>query len=243
MSPLPPLVTANPSLSSRNLAKYAIACARETNITRNIYFASNPLKRFVVRRNLANVIKGVLQVNSRTRVLDFGPGFGVLFPVLSRLFGDVVALDVDGVELSLARQTVSHLGLTNVECIKVNIDNELGAFVEAEFDCIVADNVLEHVEGAAQLLFDFERILKPDGILVVSLPSENAAYRMFESKDSGHVHDTGSAIEELITALRRRFTQEFSLDSWPFFKTRVYRSTRKLSPDFHSGRTLPEILR
>jgi 2-polyprenyl-3-methyl-5-hydroxy-6-metoxy-1,4-benzoquinol methylase len=44
-------------------------------------------------------------------------------------------------------------------------------FEDGSFDCVTLQEVLEHLEGAAQAVKGINRILKPKGVLIVSVPN------------------------------------------------------------------------
>ena len=153
----------------------------------NIYFAGNPVKRLFIRRNLNNILSGLGYVTRRENVLDFGPGMGIMLPALAREFKHVVAIDIDENQLKSANTLVSKCEIDNVDLILGKEENELAIFGDSEFDCIIADNVLEHIESTELIIHKFYRILSDNGVLIVSLPSQNVIYRMLESKNDGHV--------------------------------------------------------
>lgn len=73
--------------------------------------------------------------------------------------------------ISHSKGLVEHLGLGRAETIEANFPEHnalsLNAFGPEEFDYVISDQVLEHVEGNPQAVFDESlRILKPGGIAV-----------------------------------------------------------------------------
>ena len=112
---------------------------------------------------------------------------GIMLPALAREFKHVVAIDIDENQLNSANTLVSKCEIDNVEFILGKEENELAIFGDSEFDCIIADNVLEHIESTELIIHKFYRILSDNGVLIVSLPSQNVIYRMLESKNDGHV--------------------------------------------------------
>jgi SAM-dependent methyltransferase len=49
-------------------------------------------------------------------------------------------------------------------------------FAEASFDCVTAQEVLEHLEGAALAVKEINRVLRPGGALIVSVPNPYYAW-------------------------------------------------------------------
>ena len=158
-------------------------------------------------------------VARRGKCLDFGPGMGIMLPALAKEFKHVVAIDIDENQLNSANTLVSRCEIDNVEFILGKEENELGIFEDSAFDCIIADNVLEHIESTELIISEFYRILSDSGVLIVSVPSQNAIYRMFENKDDGHVLRTYSQIIEFIGKFRSQYSRFNEFDVFPFFKT------------------------
>lgn len=73
--------------------------------------------------------------------------------------------------ISHSQTLVKHLGLDRVTIVEANYPEhsatDLSAFESGSFDFVVSDQVLEHVEGNPQDVFDETlRLLKPGGIMV-----------------------------------------------------------------------------
>jgi ubiquinone/menaquinone biosynthesis C-methylase UbiE len=202
-----------------DLARLCFDCAVRSGRVNNLYFAGNPVKTFFIRRNFNHVLSGLGYVAHRGKCLDFGPGMGIMLPALAREFKHVIAIDIDENQLNSANTLVSNCEIDNVEFILGKEENELGIFEDSAFDCIIADNVLEHIESTELIISEFYRILSDSGVLIVSLPSQNAIYRMFENKDDGHVLRTYSQIIDLIGKFRSHYSRFNEFDVFPFFKT------------------------
>jgi ubiquinone/menaquinone biosynthesis C-methylase UbiE len=85
----------------------------------------------------------------------------------------VVGLDLD---IRAAMKIVSHYSLRNVWLTTAN--GAILPFRDREFDLVVTTKVLEHIRSLSLGLNEIERILKDDGALLVSVPTENAAYSL-----------------------------------------------------------------
>ncbi len=95
-------------------------------------------------------------------ILDLGGRDGTL----TRHFADgnqVVIGDIDTSAMALAAQTLG------VDTIEVNLNEPL-PFEDESFDVIVLAEVLEHLPYPAITFTQIERLLKPNGILVGSVP-------------------------------------------------------------------------
>lgn len=151
------------------------------------YLHANPLMRWMAWRrvkttgqrfkSLANEFDRPLQV------MDYGCGVGVLFEHLSGLSEKVIGVDL---VLEPARLNLQVQNLSNVEVLHAD-DLQIDA---GSLDLIVAAEVLEHIEPVTPLLQRFHRMLKQDGYLLVSLPTENSFYRFgrWLAGFTGHYH-------------------------------------------------------
>jgi SAM-dependent methyltransferase len=100
------------------------------------------------------------------RVLDLGCRSGAL----TRHFlegNSVVGLDVD----TAALQKAAALG---IEPVHANVEEPL-PFDDASFDAVVAGELFEHLQFPDALVAEIRRVLRPDGLLVGSVPN---AYRV-----------------------------------------------------------------
>ena len=97
------------------------------------------------------------------RVLDVGCGPGITYaPALRQYAGQYV-----GVDLSLHALRQAHQRLQGVQ---VDLEQPL-PFAGAQFDAVVCMEVLEHLFDPAELLRHIRAVLKPAGILIVSVPN------------------------------------------------------------------------
>lgn len=100
------------------------------------------------------------------RVLDLGCRTGAV--TQSFLAGnDVVGLDIDAEALKRA-------AARGVTTVWGDVEEPL-PFEDASFDVVVAGELLEHVRVPGGLLAEIARVLRPDGVLVGSVPN---AYRL-----------------------------------------------------------------
>lgn len=182
---------------------------------RSPLFSKNPFRRFVVARRLSILTKFIDLARSEgsgsSIALDFGPGFGVMLPILAERFGHVQGVDVDSEQLHAAIALTRYFQCKNVDLTLVEPEAELDAIETSSVDCVLAADVLEHISNPTRLIQEFARILAPKGVLAVSLPTESRLYRVFECEEAGHqYHDfegflaIEAATERLLNLVRRR---------------------------------------
>jgi len=166
-------------------------------------FSKNFAKKIVVLKKY-RFITDFLNSNSKGgKALDFGTGFGAFLPVLSDNYDEVTAIDAYDDQIKAAKDLVDYLALRNVNVKKVPKENGLLSFRDSEFDLILATDVLEHNRNYESIVFELKKILKPGGVIVVSLPREHLLYRMFARKeverdeDRGHVYHNSKGADKV----------------------------------------------
>lgn len=94
-------------------------------------------------------------------VLDLGAGAGALSQRLMDLGYRVTAADLDEATF-----------LANGEFITVNLnENFLGKFGNKKYDCIVASEVLEHLDNPLRFLSTVKELLTDSGFIMISFPN------------------------------------------------------------------------
>lgn len=99
------------------------------------------------------------------KILDFGSGFGVTSNHLAK-FNNVTAVEPNS-EMLEHRICENHY-----EQISGSID-ELKEMEDERFDIILCHNVLEYIENRAELISEFHRLLKKDGMLSIVKHNKN----------------------------------------------------------------------
>ncbi len=132
-------------------------------------------------------------------VLDVGCGDGYGAAHLAEVASDVVAVDVDPAAVDRAAARYAAPGLAFRQASATSLP-----FSEGTFDVVVAFEVLEHLDLAAQPLFLAEcaRVLKPDGLLLLSTPDRTRT-EDFGDPNPHHLHELTAA--ELALALTAQF--------------------------------------
>jgi SAM-dependent methyltransferase len=181
------------------------------------YIHPNPLAQ-VVFWERQRLIMTMMEGLTGGTVLDFGTGSGVLLPFLNTRQRQVVAVDV---EPELAGLLIKRAGLNRVTLHGDPADLE--QYEPETFDAIIAMDVLEHVDDVPSLAELFRKLLKKDGRLLVTGPTETRLYRLGR-KIAGYSHHTHvrniSHIEDDLSAQfnRRQVRQVPPLAPLAFFR-------------------------
>ena len=139
--------------------------------------------------------------DSHWRCLDAacGSGYGASF--LARTVRSVDGVDVDTNAIDFARTNYRQSNLT-YHC--VDLQSRL-PFANESFDAITSFETLEHVSDQTKMTTEFQRVLKPDGILVISTPDRKVSERI--GLDN-HFHVAELSKREFVDLLSRSFVVE-----------------------------------
>lgn len=95
-------------------------------------------------------------------VMDLAAGSGAL---LARV-RDAGFTDLSAVELDWAK-----FGLEGVAPQSVDLNTPFASQVDRQFDIVTATEIIEHLESPRAFLREVHRLLKPDGIVIVTTPN------------------------------------------------------------------------
>jgi SAM-dependent methyltransferase len=114
------------------------------------------------RRVLLAVLDRYLKPGKSNRILDVGCGTGTMLGYLSR-YGHAQGIDADeqAVRFCLER------GVRDVQQVTASIL----PFEDGTFDLVTILDVLEHIDDDAGTLRELHRVLRPGGLLLVSVPA------------------------------------------------------------------------
>jgi SAM-dependent methyltransferase len=123
---------------------------------------------FVARRGLAfRLLRGALPRVVHPRVLDLGCGTGA-FAVELAAHGELIGADMSRLALDFARSRGS-FGL-------VQADGSALPFRSESFDAAIGLDVFEHIERDEAALAECARILRPGGVLILTVPAFRALW-------------------------------------------------------------------
>ena len=139
------------------------------------YSHPNPFINWLFWQRLRKVMEHIETSTPYENILDFGCGSGVMLPYLSQVSKQVTAMDVDLIPLERVQK---HIPLaSNVKVFDAAKTN-FADLPQKSFDIIIALDVLEHVKDLPHTFGELFKLLKPDGQIVVSGPTENFLYRV-----------------------------------------------------------------
>ncbi|GFP43540.1 2-polyprenyl-6-hydroxyphenyl methylase / 3-demethylubiquinone-9 3-methyltransferase [Candidatus Hakubella thermalkaliphila] len=109
-------------------------------------------------------------------VLDVGCGCGYGCEYLARSGAkNVIGVDVSREAVKFAK---AHYNAGNLDYIVMDAQNL--AFKDRLFDVVVSFEVIEHLYNAKKYLFEVHRVLKTDGIFIISTPNKKVSSPCFK---------------------------------------------------------------
>lgn len=112
-------------------------------------------------------------------VLDLGCGSGVFSIMASAMARKVIAIDGSREIINLAREDALRRRVTNIQFITGRLEN-FTDLVPEQVDLILCSSVLEYIADPDSFLQSCANVLKPSGMLLVSVPNGDSLYRICE---------------------------------------------------------------
>jgi 2-polyprenyl-3-methyl-5-hydroxy-6-metoxy-1,4-benzoquinol methylase len=119
------------------------------------------------------------QVKPGAAVLDAGCGSGVFSMIAAEQAGSVLGIDGSAQMIAIAEREAARRGLANIRYETAMLDT-LSTHQAASVDAILSSSVLEYVPGYDSVLAEFQRLLRPGGTVIVSMPNAASLYRGVE---------------------------------------------------------------
>lgn len=137
-------------------------------LQRTLYASRNPTRRWLHNRRRAWIEAAVRShsLQGAGCAIEIGPGSGLYLPVLSECFGEVTAVDVE--ESFLANASLCSREYSQVRCLQDDITRT--SLPPDSFDMVLCTEVIEHIDDAEAALRNMRRILRKNGVLILSTP-------------------------------------------------------------------------
>lgn len=111
--------------------------------------------------------------------LDLGSGVGQNAIKAARVCKKVTGVELDEKLIQVAEKSTKISKIKNVKFQKANLENKLN-FRNNSFSKVIFLDVLEHLHKRDQILIEIKRILKPRGLLLLSVPNCKTSWKKFQ---------------------------------------------------------------
>ena len=138
------------------------------------------------------------------RLLDIGCGAGRHSAEACRLGATVVALDMSAPDLKEARDRLAEVDPDAVRGIAVQGDALRLPFADDTFDRIIAAEVMEHIPADEAAMAELARVLKPGGLVAVTVPRWGPEKVCWALSDAYHEVEGGHVRIYRKSEVRRR---------------------------------------
>lgn len=168
----------------------------ERSCDTRVYFHPVKLVGWIFWHRLGKMLEMAEPEKSEV-ALDFGCGQGLFLPTLSRYYGKVIGIDIRSCPQT--KKMLGGLNCDNVEVLKMDGGNT--SFDDGTFDVVFCADALEHFKDLKTPLAEIQRILKPDGKLIINSPLETRFFGFIRSlagykKPADHYHSAKEICEE-----------------------------------------------
>jgi len=152
------------------------------------------------------------RLNNSEKILDIGCGDGYLMNLMGSIGNIVVGIDSEFNGVKNASKKLfkyKNCFVVQANCYKLPFDN-------ASFDSVVLADVIEHLQKPEYCISEIRRVLKVNGILILTTPKFRDEYTW----DDQHVFEFKP--EELQSILRTYFSNIKIIYFWPMFWSNLY---------------------
>ncbi len=140
----------------------SIATIMETVEYQKMFELESSYWWFVGRQDIVSQQLRRLSLNANASLLNVGSGTGGTVAMLER-FGRVTNVDV-------AEEAIAFSAQQGIAVQKIEVDQPL-PFTDGAYDGVIALDVLEHIEHDQVSLADWYRVLRPGGIVILTVPA------------------------------------------------------------------------
>jgi 2-polyprenyl-3-methyl-5-hydroxy-6-metoxy-1,4-benzoquinol methylase len=145
-------------------------------LQQTLYASQNATRRWLHQTRYEWIVASLSRLTgAKDRVLEIGPGSGIYIPTLISLAGEVFASDIESVYLDRLRP----LADTHAALHLVHDDITRSEFPSDFFDLILCTEVIEHISSSPAALAEMGRILRPNGLLLLSTPQRYSSLEVF----------------------------------------------------------------
>lgn len=150
-------------------------------LTHETYHQTTQRQKSVVSDNnftyriLLNVLNKHIKIK-RGKILDIGCGAGTMSFYLANKGHNILGIDISSKAIKECAASNRELHFKNIKFAQVDFPKELP---NEKFDVVIFTEVIEHLENGQNALVSIYKLLKPNGIMILSTPSNKAPLYRF----------------------------------------------------------------
>jgi ubiquinone/menaquinone biosynthesis C-methylase UbiE len=163
------------------------------------------LERVFHRKRERDTVKIIGKYGGNSDVLDVGCGTGL---ITRNLKGNVKGLDINFWNISRAKANAPNASFYLGDC------EDMPEVQSNSMDLVVFTETLEHVPNPEQALGEILRVLKPNGVAVISVPSQSLIWHFRKYLTTTHPHNE---------PFHRNFSKQAFLEALNGFKLLEFR--------------------
>jgi len=157
----------------------------QTELDRYYSYGTDTFVRYTHRLRINEIQKLIIEIancrvrGERSRGLDAGCSYGVYSIMLAEAGYDVIGIDIDRKEIDWARRWARERELENKITFQLGDLHKL-SFRDGTFDLVVCSEVLEHLDDSQLGASELFRILRPNGMAIISMPNIACLFGMMQ---------------------------------------------------------------
>jgi 2-polyprenyl-3-methyl-5-hydroxy-6-metoxy-1,4-benzoquinol methylase len=137
-------------------------------------FEKNPIKD---EQDFLNTIEKVkIYLSETDTVLDYACGTGTVSNLIAASVKEVYAVDISPKMIAFASEKAAALKIDNIQHSKISLFDD--TLDKAEFDAVLAFNILHLSENMQEVIQRISQLLKPGGLLISSTPCLNRRFSL-----------------------------------------------------------------
>ena len=189
---------------------------------------ASPLQAKVMHASHRLIESGYGSNEHFSRVLEVGAGTGEHLPFVRHGYDEYILSDMDPEALKVAKEKLQ-TGDNRENLVFAQHEGQILEYPDSTFDRVIAVHVLEHIYQPHLAIKEWMRVLKPQGLLSVLIPSDpGIAWRLGrclgprkQALEQGIAYDYIMAREHVnssinLIALLRHYLPDSRESWWPF---------------------------
>ncbi len=156
----------NKFCSKKELAEWNDRMVKKYHSEGTLFESKNPLLRYVEKNRVKMIIR-LSRITISDKIIDIGCGEGYLLSLLPKI-RQVIGLDISKTALVKAKELLKE----NLYVRLIYGDAQDLPLADNSFNKVVCSEVFEHVPDPELVIKEIYRILKKNGVVVISVPDE-----------------------------------------------------------------------